>query len=130
MTDGLSEAYEMKKWDVFCENNDLLLENDELKAENARLRELILDAADMMGENEKLRELAEQLRMQLADVTESMGRVEERCAKLRSMVHDMRYCIKRNHRCDNCDFNVGTDCLLFVNINKRMRELGVEVNDA
>ena len=31
------------------------------------------------------------LRMQLADVTESMGRVEERCAKLRSMVHDMRY---------------------------------------
>ena len=41
MTDGLSEAYDMKKWDVFCENNDLLLENDQLKAENAKLRELV-----------------------------------------------------------------------------------------
>lgn len=41
MTDGLSEAYETKQWDVFCENNDLLLENDQLKAENAKLRELV-----------------------------------------------------------------------------------------
>lgn len=31
MTDGLSEAYEIKQWDVFCENNDLLFENDELR---------------------------------------------------------------------------------------------------
>ena len=41
MTDGLSEAYDMKKWDVFCENNDLLFENDQLKADNAKLRELV-----------------------------------------------------------------------------------------
>lgn len=41
MTDGSSEAYETKKWDMFCENNDLLLENDQLKAENAKLRELV-----------------------------------------------------------------------------------------
>ena len=67
MTDGLSEAYDGKKWDVFCENNDLLLENDELKAENAALR------------------------TQLADVTESMGRVEERCAKLRELVCHLWY---------------------------------------
>lgn len=54
--------------------------------------------------------------------------VEAENAELRSMVQDMRYCIKRNHRCDDCDFNVGTDCLLFVNINRRMRELGIEVD--
>lgn len=30
------------------------------------------------------------LRTQLADVTESMGRVEERCAKLRKLVRDLR----------------------------------------
>ena len=46
MTDGLSEAYEIKQWDVFCENNDLLLENDQLKAENAKLRELVLSMHD------------------------------------------------------------------------------------
>lgn len=41
MIDGLSEPYEIKQWDVFCENNDLLLENDQLKAENEKLRELL-----------------------------------------------------------------------------------------
>ena len=46
MTDGLSEAYDMKKWDVFCENNDLLLENDQLKAENEKLRELAKEACE------------------------------------------------------------------------------------
>lgn len=39
----MREAYEAKKWDVFCENNDLRLENDQLKAENAKLRELVRD---------------------------------------------------------------------------------------
>ena len=48
MTDGLSEAYETKQWDVFCENNDLLLENDQLKAENAKLRELVRDMYTVM----------------------------------------------------------------------------------
>ncbi len=48
MTDGLGEAYEEKQWDVFCENNDLLLENDELKAENTKLRELVADMWEAM----------------------------------------------------------------------------------
>lgn len=38
MTDGLSEAYEQKKWDVFCENNELKMEVDELKSENGNGR--------------------------------------------------------------------------------------------
>lgn len=84
----------------------------ELEAENAKLQEVVSD-----GE-----ETAHLI------LYESRA-LEAENAKLRSMVHDMRYCIKRNHRCDDCDFNVGTDCLLFVNINKRMRELGVEVGD-
>ena len=47
MTDGLSEAYEGKMWDVFCENNELRFENDELDAENAKLRELVKDFFDV-----------------------------------------------------------------------------------
>ena len=51
MTDGLSEAYDMKKWDVFCENNDLLFENDQLKADNAKLRELVLHLRECTRHN-------------------------------------------------------------------------------
>lgn len=47
------------------ERNALIDMCNELKAENAKLRQ------------------------QLADVTESMGRMEERCAKLRELVRDM-----------------------------------------
>lgn len=39
----MSEAYESRQWDVFTENNELRLENDQLKAENAKLRELVRD---------------------------------------------------------------------------------------
>lgn len=39
---------------------------------------VLLDMADMLDNNAKLHQ-------QLADVTESMGRVEERCAKLREL---------------------------------------------
>ena len=51
MTDGLSEAYESKQWDVFVENNDLLLENDQLKAENAKLRKLVRDVWHLFTEH-------------------------------------------------------------------------------
>ena len=37
----MSEVYEVKQWDVFTENNELRLENDELQAESAKLRELV-----------------------------------------------------------------------------------------
>ena len=51
MTDGSSEAYEAKQWDMFCENNDLLLENDQLKAENAKLRDLVADVWHLVKPN-------------------------------------------------------------------------------
>ena len=73
-------------------------ERDQLKAENAKLRQ------------------------QLADVTESMGRVEERCAKLRELVRDALTTISW------CTI----DCCPSDNkkreLNARARELGIEVD--
>ncbi len=64
------------------------------------------------------------LRQQVADVTESMGRVEERCAKLRELVLALADC--RNTTCDDCvrwDYPEGGCSLDGV-----MRELGVELD--
>jgi prefoldin subunit 5 len=63
------------------------------------------------------------LRTQLADVTESMGRVEERCAKLRKLVADICSCA-RDNPCSRCYF-VSGKC----EFCDRMRELGVEVGE-
>lgn len=80
-------------------------------------------AAALANENAKLRQ-------QLADVTESMWRVEKRCAKLRELVRVMAYCMQYERECDGCRLNdadgtitapVGCDSLL-----DRMRELGVD----
>ena len=54
------------------------------------------------------------LRTQLADVTESMGRVEERCAKLRELLWELY-----EDQCDECDRWKYRD---------RMRELGIEAD--
>lgn len=56
------------------------------------------------------------LRTQLADVTESMGRVEERCAMLRELVRDM---VEWAYIDSSCD--------LQEQFADRMRELGVEL---
>lgn len=71
------------------------------------------------------------LRTQLADVTESMGRVEERCAKLRELVRDMYLC--SDETCTDCEHHdysgEGFWCKRGVGWKKaRMRELGVEVS--
>jgi hypothetical protein len=69
----------------------------------------------LMAENAKLY-------TQLADVTESMGRVEERCAKLRKLVVDICSCA-RDNPCSRCYF-VSGKC----EFCDRMRELGFEVD--
>ena len=57
------------------------------------------------------------LRTQLADVTESMSRVEERCAKLRELVRDFY------------PFAVGRAAKPWLAVRRdRMRELGVEAD--
>lgn len=69
---------------------------------------------------------ADTLRTQLADVTESMGRVEERCAKLRELARELhseyRYLRVRFHRT-----YVQQEERMRA-IERRMRELGVEVD--
>lgn len=72
------------------------------------------------------------LRQQLADVTESMGRVEERCAKLRELLARVERA--RRDLCDaypdaellNCEeCPAWSECK--GDLADRMRELGVEV---
>jgi DNA repair ATPase RecN len=70
-----------------------------------------------------------QLRQQLADVTESMGRVEERCAKLRELVRDYERCTM-HAGCSRCEYDgkLSTHCPLspcFPDTDE-LRELGVE----
>jgi hypothetical protein len=102
-------------------------DGDEYETAYVSKRELV----DVLDENAKLRQ-------QLADVTESMGRVEERCAKLRELVRDlwsvMWACAEQRcqHRHDDCFMVNGNGdgpkdhgkCWY----EHRMRELGVEVN--
>ena len=90
--------------------------------------ELAMEANDKTMQIARLKAENDTLRTQLADVTESMGRVEERCAKLRELVRDMwdacpadgYYCI---YHCKHYDKESESHCKL----EDRMRELGVEV---
>lgn len=71
------------------------------------------------------------LRQQLTDVAESMGRIEERCAKLRELVHILAYCMSEDRDCDRCVLN-GADMPMprisaCDELLDRMRELGMEV---
>ena len=73
-----------------------------------------------------------QLRQQLADVTESMGRVEERCAKLRELVvlnwEWAHSCCGNNCKMqtNDCGYQIDRECNYEREIWDRMRELGVE----
>lgn len=82
---------------------------------------VLLDIADALDENATLRQ-------RLADVTESMERVEVRCAKLRKLVRHMHECMSNvdadgNHECFSCKYE-GAEC----EFNQRMAQLGVEVD--
>ena len=100
---------------------------DELCSENAKLRACLGDGcADCaLGMGEYADKLCDpykaenaKLRQQLADVTESMGRVEERCAKLRELVKSMYFDL--SHMTFPPDWV--TDYVA------DMRELGIEVD--
>lgn len=81
------------------------------------------DISDLLAENAALRQ-------QLADVTESMGRVEERCAKLRELVGRMAKALRVGSGWCNRDCADEFGCDLHgCPIEASMRDLGIEVDD-
>ena len=79
---------------------------------------------DRLGKNAKLRQ-------QIADITESMWRMEERCAALRELVADMWVDMPKSKEC-RFDTSTGhcvgyKDCKGECQYWYRMRDLGVEV---
>jgi len=112
VTDGLSEAYDEKKWDVFCENNELLLENDQLKARNADLCDQLQEANACADEMAEL-------------YGERIARLEDDRDKLRKLVRDMF----RDFVNADCELKLNTSrTFIPVRYVTRMREAGVEVD--
>lgn len=89
-----------------------------LENENARLRGVVSDgelhAREILAENATLRQ-------QLADVTESMGRVEEQCVKLRELAELLLY--GATHDAEPAEALVWSH-----KVDVLARELGIEVN--
>ena len=77
--------------------------------------------------NKQLKAENAKLRQQLADVTESMRRVEERCAKLRELVSGLEYCVG-GYVCDSCPLYdpSGTN---YRRCESLEQELGIEMPD-
>ena len=87
-------------------------------AENAKLRselESVGTAAYLYGRTD-LADENDKLRTQLADVTESIGRMEERCAKLRELLQR------------TWDAFHDATAREFITVKNELRELGVEVD--
>lgn len=66
------------------------------------------------------------LRQQLSDVTEIMGRVEMRCAKLRELCTALYKCRDKVSECATCE-DVACPFMNDCRLHDRMRTLGVEV---
>lgn len=83
------------------------------------------EVTHLHGHLDKLQAENAKLRTQLTDVTESMGRVEERCARLRGLVRDYEHC-SMHADCDRCEYDgtTSTHCPLspcFPDINELKR---------
>lgn len=111
-------SYTMPLW-VFEDMREIIVAKAEKKVEVTHrdfdIQQELLDR--YRAENAKLRQ-------QLADVTESMGRVEERCAKLRELASGLRQCFY-DEGCEGCPMqDDGGWCVRDI----RLRELGIEVD--
>lgn len=124
-------------------------EHRRLKTENAKLREVCRRymrriVPELCEQNAELHRENATLRTQLADVTESMGRVEERCAKLRESLERAAGIIADScGECpvsryewlssDGCAEKCGTitedECWIAYLTGKRWDESGAEVDE-
>ena len=128
-------SFDKEQLALLCANYDrridsLGAENKKLQAENAKLRELLLDVADVLGENAKLCELAERLRRAALDGADNAREVLDENAKLKKLLIDVWN--------DAMQFDgfwdyVHDDGEIYnedelPHYQERMRELGVEVD--
>lgn len=99
---------------------------------------LMMEAADtiweLRGSVHRERAEADRLRTQLADVTESMGRVEERFTKLRELAGELWTYAEQELLCDeNCPYGDTCDWMepaVVCVFKRRMRELGIKMGGA
>ena len=106
------------------------------------ITELAKEANDKTMQIARLKAENDTLRTQLADVTESMGRVEERCAKLRELAERAwksaeRLCQAFDGPCRDDGVTIYKPCpmgerdeeCVYGQLQRDLRELGVEVTD-
>ena len=113
--------------------------NDRINALRSRCDDAILSNGRWMKRYAKLMRKNAETQQQLNDAMESMGRVEDRCAKLRELVRDMLpfaevgiddACVAR--RCclfEQCEDTTVAKCTIEQHMLDRMRELGIEVSE-
>lgn len=111
MSDGLSEAYEERRWDAFCEANELRLEVDQLAAENAKLRD----------ELAKWERLTDGIDLPEYPISQFVPKdLERENSALRELVRD----ICRAFMHGKCNYISDGRCQWY----DRMRDLGIEVD--
>lgn len=103
--------------------------NDLMNALRSRCDDAILSNGGWMKRYAKLMRKNAETQQQLNDAMESMGRVEERCAKLRELVRELWTYAEQDLLCDeNCSYGAvcdWRDCVF----KRRMRETGIEVDE-
>lgn len=97
---------------------DTILVMDERLRDAERHHRIDMDVIGLMYHPEIVEQLEAEnakLRTQLADVTESMGRVEERCAKLRELISEPT-------KCDSCEAMLDCDECLRADVTHKERK--------
>lgn len=114
---------------------------DALNELSHRLADVDTEQLRLHRDNKRLLAENATLRTQLADVTESMGRVEERCANLRGLAERAwksaeRLCQAFDRPCSDdgvttckpCPMGARDEECVYGQLQRELRELGIEVD--